>query len=116
MALTMAIRKNRKQTFPTNHSTPGIQVKGGTGKSGSQPPRNSTVPSPHISTMATYPPNKNSMWGVDELSTKTPATSTDSASSRSKGGRLVSARAETKNTTNIGKSGSQYQPKNPKPL
>ena len=45
-----------------------------------------------------------------------PATSSDSASSRSKGGRLVSASAETKNTTNIGKSGSQYQPKMPKAL
>ena len=38
-----------------------------------------------------------------------PATSSDSASGRSKGGRLVSASAEMKKTTNIGKSGSQYQ-------
>src|SRR5580700_568692 len=38
-----------------------------------------------------------------------PATSSDSASTRSKGGRLVSASAETKNTTNIGSNGSQYQ-------
>src|SRR4029077_15826331 len=38
-----------------------------------------------------------------------PATSSDSASTRSNGGRFVSARAEMKNTTNIGKSGSQYQ-------
>src|SRR3990170_6842335 len=38
-----------------------------------------------------------------------PATSSDSASTRSKGGRLVSASAETKNTTNIGRSASQYQ-------
>ena len=38
-----------------------------------------------------------------------PATSSDSASGRSNGGRLVSASAETKNTTNIGNSGSQYQ-------
>ena len=42
-----------------------------------------------------------------------PATSSDSASSRSKGGRLVSASAETKNTTNIGNSGSQYQLNSP---
>ena len=40
-----------------------------------------------------------------------PATSSDSASTRSNGGRLVSASAETKKTTNIGNSGSQYQPK-----
>ena len=45
-----------------------------------------------------------------------PATSSDSASTRSNGGRLVSASAETKNTTNIGNSGSQYQPNMPKRL
>ena len=39
-----------------------------------------------------------------------PATSSDSASGRSNGGRLVSASAETKKTMNIGNSGSQYQP------
>ena len=38
-----------------------------------------------------------------------PATSSDSASGRSNGGRLVSASAEMKNTTNIGNSGSQCQ-------
>ena len=38
-----------------------------------------------------------------------PATSSDSASTRSNGGRLVSASAEMKKTTNIGNSGSQYQ-------
>src|SRR6185295_3284891 len=42
-----------------------------------------------------------------------PATSSESASTRSKGGRLVSARAEMKNTTNIGSNGNQYQPSNP---
>ncbi len=61
MALTMATRKNRKQTFSTNHSTPGIQVKGGTGNSGSQPPRNITVPSAHSSRMATYSPSMNNI-------------------------------------------------------
>ena len=42
-----------------------------------------------------------------------PATSSDSASTRSNGGRLVSASAETKKITNIGNSGSQYQPSRP---
>src|SRR3954464_12567652 len=42
-----------------------------------------------------------------------PATSSDSASTRSNGGRLVSASAEMKNTMNIGNSGSQYQPNRP---
>ena len=43
-----------------------------------------------------------------------PATSSDSASTRSNGGRLVSASAEMKKITNIGSSGSQYQPNMPK--
>ena len=38
-----------------------------------------------------------------------PATSSDSASGKSNGGRLVSANAEIKKMTNIGNSGSQYQ-------
>ena len=42
-----------------------------------------------------------------------PATSSDSASTRSKGGRLHSASAETKKITNMGNSGSQYQPRMP---
>src|SRR5438876_877027 len=42
-----------------------------------------------------------------------PATSSDSASTRSNGGRLVSASAEMKKTMNIGNSGSQNQPNMP---
>src|SRR5258708_34529683 len=42
-----------------------------------------------------------------------PATSSDSASTRSNGGRLVSASAEMKKITNIGNSGSQNQLKTP---
>ena len=42
-----------------------------------------------------------------------PATSSDSASGKSKGGRLVSAKALMKNRNTIGKCGSQYQLNNP---
>src|SRR4029078_9722468 len=42
-----------------------------------------------------------------------PATSSDSASTRSNGGRLVSASAETKKITNIGSSRRQKQLKMP---
>src|SRR5579883_2588592 len=45
-----------------------------------------------------------------------PATSSDSASTRSNGGRLVSASAETKKMMNMGSNGSQYQPRKPQPL
>ena len=49
----------------------------------------------HIRTMFRYSPHMNSRYGVDEYSTAKPATSSDSASGRSKGGRFVSASAET---------------------
>src|SRR5437764_8053368 len=105
----MANRKNMNRHLSVNQTTPGIQVKGGTGNGGSQPPRNRIVAIAHMVRMAMYSPRKNSRNGVAEYSTAYPATSSDSASTRSKGGRLVSARAEIKNTTNIGKSGSQNQ-------
>src|SRR5215468_8150735 len=105
--------KNRNSALSTNQITPGIQVNGTTGKGGSQPPRNMIVPMAHMVAMAMYSPRKNSRNGVEEYSTAKPATSSDSASTRSKGGRLVSASADTKKITNIGNSGSQYQPNRP---
>src|SRR5438128_3097404 len=67
------------------------------------------VPMPHMVAMAMYPPRKNRRNGGEEYSTAKPATSSDSASTRSKGGRLVSASADTKKMTNIGNNGSQNQ-------
>src|SRR3954447_18842946 len=69
--------------------------------------------SAHIVVMATYSPSIKSRYGVEPYSTMNPATSSDSASTRSNGGRLVSASAEIKNTMNIGNSHSQYQPSRP---
>jgi hypothetical protein len=63
----------------------------------------------HISMIATYSPSMNIMYWVEEYSTMKPATSSDSPSGRSNGGRFVSASAETKKITNIGNSGSQNQ-------
>src|SRR5215210_5930901 len=105
--------KNTKKVFSTNQITPGIQVNGATGNGGSQPPRNRIVVIAHIVAIATYSPSMNIMYGVEPYSTMKPATSSDSASTRSNGGRLVSASAETKKITNIGSSGSQYQPNRP---
>src|SRR5215475_5099342 len=92
-----------------NQSTPGIQLNGATSKGGSQPPRNRIVAIAHMVAIAMYSPRKNSRNGVEEYSTAKPATSSDSASTKSNGGRLVSASADTKKITNIGNSGSQYQ-------
>src|SRR5437660_1504920 len=110
----MANRKNMNSALSMNQMTPGTQVNGTTGNGGSQPPRNRIVAIAHMVAIAMYSPRKNSRKGVDEYSTANPATSSDSASTRSNGGRLVSASAETKKITNIGNSGSQYQLNKPK--
>src|SRR6266581_7070831 len=109
----MANMKNMNSALSTNQITPGIQVKGATAKGGSQPPRNRIVAMAHMVAMAMYSPRKNSRNGVEEYSTANPATSSDSASTRSKGGRLVSASADMKKMTNIGNSGSQNQLNSP---
>src|SRR3954470_15394223 len=109
MAFTMANMKNMNRHLSMNQISPGTQMNGATWKGGSQPPRNRIVAIAHMVAMAMYSPRKNSRNGVDEYSTAKPATSSDSASTRSNGGRLVSASAETKKITNIGNSGSQYQ-------
>src|ERR1051325_11917650 len=98
-----------KNPFTANHPTPGIQLNGGRSTGGNQPPRNRIVAIAHIVVIATYSPSMNKRYGVEPYSTMKPATSSDSASTRSNGGRLVSASAETENTTTIGDSGSQNQ-------
>src|SRR5436309_7085153 len=105
--------KNTADALSTNQTMPGIQVNGGYGIGGSHPPRNRIVVIAHMVAIATYSPSMNIMYGVEPYSTMKPATSSDSASTRSNGGRLVSANAEMKNTMNIGNSGSQYQPNRP---
>src|SRR3982074_97139 len=105
--------KNTKKAFSTNQITPGIQVNGAIGNGGSQPPMNRIAVMAHIVAMATYSPSMNIMYGVEPYSTMKPATSSDSASTRSNGGRLVSASAEMKKMMNIGNSGNQYQPNTP---
>src|SRR3954452_2944795 len=109
----MANMKNMKKHLSMNQITPGTQVNGATGNGGSQPPRNRIVAIAHMVVIAMYSPRKNSRNGVEEYSTAKPATSSDSASTRSNGARLVSASAETKKITNIGNSGSQYQSNSP---
>src|ERR1700760_388161 len=105
--------KNMKNTLSTNQMMPGTQLNGGRSIGGSQPPRNRIAAIAHIVVMATYSPSMNSIYGVEPYSTMNPATSSDSASTRSNGGRLVSASAETKKMMNIGNSASQYQPSRP---
>src|SRR6267378_596017 len=108
--------KNTKKALSTNQSTPGTRVNGQNGIGDSHPPRNRMVVIAHMVAIATYSPSMNIMYGVEPYSTMKPATSSDSASTRSNGGRLVSASAEMKKTMNIGNSGSQNQPSRPQLL
>src|SRR5208282_6467590 len=94
--------KNRKASLSRNQITPGTIVKGAMLNGGSQPPRNRMLIRPHSMMTFMYSPRKKSRKGVEEYSTKNPATSSDSASSRSNGGRWVSARDETKKITSMG--------------
>ena len=87
--------KKTKNALSTNQMTPGTQVNGATGTGGSQPPRNRITAIAHIVVIATYSPSMNKRYGVEPYSVMKPATSSDSASTRSNGGRLVSASAET---------------------
>src|ERR1700722_16751693 len=101
--------KKTKKALSVNQMMPGMMVNGQNGIGESQPPMNRMVHMAHMVAIATYSPSMNSMYGVEPYSTMKPATSSDSASTRSNGGRLVSASAETKKMMNIGNSGSQYQ-------
>src|SRR5271154_439794 len=101
------------QALMRNQIRPGTQVKGGKGSGDSHPPRNSTAVIADIVRTATNSVRNWSMNIDAEYSTEYPATSSDSASARSNGVRFVSASADTKKMTNIGNSGSQYQPRMP---
>src|SRR5215470_14973559 len=101
--------KKTNSALSENQITPGMAVNGQNGIGESQPPMNRMVIMAHMVAIATYSPSMNSMYGVEPYSTMNPATNSDSASTRSNGGRFVSASAETKKMMNIGKSGSQYQ-------
>src|ERR1700733_8974511 len=96
-------------TLAKSQNGPGIQVNGSSGIGDNQPPRKRMLVVALIRIMLPYSPRKKSPKLIAEYSTKYPATSVASSSGMSKGGRLVSARADTKNTTNIGSSGITYQ-------
>src|SRR5579884_4025099 len=95
--------KNRKASLARNQKIPNAGMFRGQILIGeSQPPRNRMLINPQSSITFIYSARKKSRKGPEEYSTKKPATSSDSASSRSKGGRCVSARDETKKITSIG--------------
>ena len=62
-----------------------------------------------ISTILQYSARKKNTKIIPECSVKNPATSSDSASGRSNGVRLVSANTEIKKIMNRGRSGTKNQ-------
>src|SRR5437763_13640925 len=74
-----------------------------------QPPRNSVVASAQTVVTLMYSARKNIANLIEAYSVWKPATSSVSASGRSKGARLVSPTIETRYMRNEGMSGSAYQ-------
>src|SRR6185437_1649624 len=74
------------------------------GQGACQPPMNSVAARADTVVMLMYSARKNIAKLSDEYSVWKPATSSPSASGRSKGARLVSPTIDTRNTTKLGNS------------
>uniref|UniRef100_A0A8K1ZR57 Uncharacterized protein n=1 Tax=Apiotrichum gracile TaxID=82516 RepID=A0A8K1ZR57_9TREE len=73
------------------------------------PPKNRIAANVDINTIEQYSPRKKNTKIIPECSVKNPATSSDSASGRSKGVRLHSANIAIKKIMNTGNRGTTYQ-------
>jgi hypothetical protein len=97
------MNRNRKMhifTMKTTNSSQPFRFRNGS----VPPPRNSVVAIAETVTMLTYSARKNSANFSDEYSVWNPPTSSDSASGRSNGARLVSPTIAMTNTTKLGSS------------
>ena len=86
----------------------------------SKPPKKKNEPTTQYRNIAAYSSMKKKDQRMPEYSVMNPATSSDSASGRSKGARFVSARIEMKNRRKAGSMkglthGQMYQLKMPNP-
>src|SRR3954467_13117994 len=106
MMLTTLARNHRTGHQPVL-STPLSTSDSGQGAR--QPPRNNVVASAGTGMTLMYSARKNTANLIDEYSGWKPATSSGSASGRSKGARLVSPTIDTRYIRNDGISGSAYQ-------
>src|SRR5918995_626983 len=107
------MKTNRKMNVlirnATNCSQP-LPLRNDSGHGHIPLPRNSVVAIAETVTMLTYSARKNSANFNDEYSVWNPPTSSDSASGRSNGARLVSPTIEIVNTTKLGANNSRYHP------
>src|SRR3989440_10992955 len=104
---TVLPRTHRIVHQPVFNAPSAIKV---SGQGNIQPPRNSVVAIAETVTMFTYSARKNSANFSDEYSVWKPPTSSDSASGRSNGARLVSPTIEITKITKLGSSSTAYQP------
>src|SRR5262249_55946371 len=105
-----------KNTLITSHQKGGTRLKSHESTGDCQPPKNMTAVSVDIRIMFMSSARKKSANAIPEYSIMCPATISDSPSTTSKGARLVSATPETKYTTSIGRSGSQFQDRRLSPM
>src|SRR3954470_13040758 len=103
---TTTLRKNQSSGHQPVFAPSQMEI----GQGARQPPRNSVVAIAETVTMLTYSARKNSANFRDEYSVWKPPTSSDSASGRSNGARLVSPIMEMTNTAKLGISSQPNQP------
>src|SRR5659263_13627 len=103
------------QTLAMNHSMghhPSLNMPppiAEIGHGARQPPRNRVTATPETLNMLMYSARKYHANFMDEYSTMWPATSSPSASGRSKGRRLTSPTIETRKMTKAGRSEMNHQ-------
>jgi hypothetical protein len=100
--------KQKKVVLAANKNSSGKKLK--LAHDGNQPPKKKVTIKLAINIILQYSPKKNRAKPIEEYSTLNPATSSASASGKSKGARFVSAKIEIKNMTTRGSSGKQNQP------
>src|SRR5437868_15442726 len=97
-----------KKIFRSSQPVGGIRLKSHESIGDCQPPKNITAVSVEMRIMFMYSARKNMAKLMPEYSIMWPATIADSPSTTSNGARLVSATPETKQTTSIGRRGSEF--------
>jgi hypothetical protein len=99
---------NTKKYFRKYQNSAGKNDKKLTGAF--QPPKNKITIKLDNKIILAYSPKKNNAKVIDEYSVLKPETNSDSASGKSKGDLLVSAKAEIKNKRKEGNNGNKNQP------
>ncbi len=95
--------------FKEKHKIPSKKCINNKSKGICQPPKNNIVNNELIKSILPYSPRKNRANPIEAYSTLYPATNSASASGKSKGARLVSAKPEIKKIKAIGNNNNTFQ-------